>query len=143
MTFMPEPKPYERYLQCKCGQLFKNNMISTKCGMCTIAELLEDPKEIAAVIYFVVSKSDIQNKDLKQITRDILNDKLSNQLIELGLEDNCINKINNILNNNTPQIKYARIHLAELLKEQGNIFEFIKILLKKFHGQKELQNYLY
>ncbi|AJE13226.1 hypothetical protein EXQ31_13475 [Clostridium botulinum] len=120
--------------QCSCGKLYETNCETLgvnrkECGMCDIANRIEEPKEIASLIYYVVSKSNIQGNDLKQITRNLLKSKLADELIELGLEDRNLTEIRSILDSDSPYMMEVRRDLLKYLKEYDNINDFIRTLL--------------
>ncbi|AJD29133.1 hypothetical protein FDE98_17835 [Clostridium sporogenes] len=122
--------------QCSCGKSYETNCETLgvnreKCGMCDIANRIEEPKEIASLIYYIVSKSDIQDNNLKQITKNLLKGKLPNELIELGLEDRALAEICYILDSDSSYMIEVRSDLAKYLKEYDNINDFIRILLLK------------
>jgi hypothetical protein len=122
--------------QCSCGKLYETNCETLgvnrrKCGMCEIADRLDEPNEIASIIYYVVSKSDIQDADLKQITRNLLKSKLPDKLVEQGLEDSFLAEMCSILDKDNPYMTEVRRDLSKYLKEYDNINDFIRILLFK------------
>ncbi|MEG1482928.1 MAG: hypothetical protein RSA57_03920 [Cetobacterium sp.] len=122
--------------QCLCGNFYKTDCSTLginrkKCGMCCIIDGIEAMKEIVPVIYYIVSKSDIQNNDLKDITRNILKNKLSDDIIELGLEDKLLNEICSILDKDSSYMIEVRNDLSNYLKEYDNINDLIKRLLLK------------
>lgn len=125
--------------QCSCGKLYDTNCETLgvhrkKCGMCGLADRIEEPEEIASVIYYVVSKSDIQDNDLKQLTKNLLKNKLPDELIELGLEDRTLAKICSVLDKGSSYMTEVRRDLLKYLKEYDNINDFINILLLKYRN---------
>ena len=108
--------------QCSCGKLYETSCETLginreKCGMCDIRDRVEDLKEISSIIYYIVSKSKLQGNDLKQITRNLLKNKLPNDYIELGLEDKTLTKICSILDSDSPYMTEVRRDLSKYLVE--------------------------
>ena len=132
--------------QCLCGNFYKTDCSTLginrkKCGMCCIVDGIEETKEIASVIYYIVSKSDIQNNNFKDITRDILKNKLSDDIIEQGLLDKRLNEICSILDEDSSYMIEVRNDLSNYLKEYDNINDLInRLLLKQGYNSSQFKS---